>query len=160
MSSSSSRLFQTSCLHQRRGALFLIKFLSKLASLGVLSALGPEYAISFRRTFPHGFAPAPFGGGLIGGWALAREGSNPSPSARRSPELSTLLNRGFSGPGGCLCRENLRTQGCAARLRLIVPKGVLRARPVRRRGLPETLSTSTMRILAPMGCDEREQRSL
>ena len=45
---SSSRLFQTSCLHQRRGALFLIKFLSKLASLGVLPALGPEYSISFR----------------------------------------------------------------------------------------------------------------
>src|SRR5215218_5658367 len=28
---------------------------------------------------------ASFGGGLAGGWALAREGSNPSPSARISP---------------------------------------------------------------------------
>src|SRR5215218_8829766 len=28
---------------------------------------------------------ATFGGGLAGGWALAREGSNPSPSASRKP---------------------------------------------------------------------------
>src|SRR5215210_3817190 len=31
------------------------------------------------------------GGGLAGGWALAREGSNPSPSARISPDKAAPL---------------------------------------------------------------------
>ena len=32
-----------------------------------------------------------FGGGLAGGWALAHEGSNPSPSARKSPDKAAPL---------------------------------------------------------------------
>jgi hypothetical protein len=32
------------------------------------------------------------GGGLAGGWALAREGSNPSPSARISPDKAAPLS--------------------------------------------------------------------
>src|SRR5215217_4000719 len=42
---------------------------------------GPEYSTSYRKAFPHSFAPARIGGGLGGGWTLACEGSNPSPSA-------------------------------------------------------------------------------
>jgi hypothetical protein len=47
-SSSSSRLLQTSCLHQRRGALFLIKLLSKLTILGLLpsSRAGVPYLVA------------------------------------------------------------------------------------------------------------------
>jgi hypothetical protein len=131
--------------------------LTKLTIL-VVDRGGPEYSTSYRRAFHHSFAPARLGGGPGGGWAFAHEGSNPSPSARISPVLSTLLNRGFNGPGGCLCRETLRKEGCAARLGAIVPKGVPHARPVRRRGLPEALGTSTMRILAPVGCYERQRR--
>ena len=43
-----------------------------------------------------------FGGGLAGGWALAHEGSNPSPSARISQDnaaplpLFTELPRGLT----------------------------------------------------------------
>src|SRR5215208_2463608 len=47
-------------------------------------------------------------------------------------------------------------QGCAARLSGIVPEGVPRARSERRGGLPEALGTSTMRILAPVRCYERQ----
>jgi hypothetical protein len=65
------------------------------------------------------------------------------------------LNRGSTGPGGCLCREDLY-RGCAAQLRGIVPKCVPRARSERRGGLPESLGTSTMRILAPVGSYERQ----
>jgi hypothetical protein len=72
-------------------------------------------------------------------------------------------NRGPTGPGGSahskvpLCRER-RMQGYATRLGAIMTKGVPRARSLVRSGLPETLSTSTMRILAPVGCYERQRR--
>src|SRR5215213_8671359 len=47
--------------------------------------------------------PTSFGGGLAGGWALAREGSNPSPSARISPDNPRIkLPRYLYSPS---CRE-------------------------------------------------------
>jgi hypothetical protein len=110
----------------RRGAFFLINFLSKLTILGV-DRDGPEYSTSYRRIFPHSFAPAPFGGGLGGVWALVCEGSNPSPSAHISPELSTLLNRRSTGPGGCVYAVKTYVR-VAARVGTIVPKGPPRAR--------------------------------
>src|SRR5215217_6389069 len=67
-----------------------MNLLSKLAIL-VVDWGGPEYSTSYRRSFPHSFAPARIGGGLGGGWALACEGSNPSPSARISPESGPCL---------------------------------------------------------------------
>ena len=51
-----SRLFQTRCLHQRRGALFLITLLSKLGILEASIYRGPEY----KPNFPvYQLAPAP-----------------------------------------------------------------------------------------------------
>ena len=86
---------------------------------------------------------------------LAYEGSNPSPSARISPILSTqpaedLLNRAAA----CIPKKML---GDAARLGTIVPKGGPRARSRCRSGLPQALGTSTMRNLAPVGCYERQR---
>src|SRR5215210_643101 len=69
----------------------LINLLSKLAIL-VVDRDGPGYSTSFRRTFPHSFAPARIGGGLGVGRALACEDSNPSPSARISPESKGLCD--------------------------------------------------------------------
>ena len=64
-SSSSSRLFQTRRLHQRRGALFLITLLSKLDILGALSIEGRStnlispYTSSLRPLFSKGAEKAP-----------------------------------------------------------------------------------------------------
>ena len=41
-----------------------------------------------------------------------------------------------------------------------MPKGISQARSVLRCGLPKALGTRTMRILAPVGCYKRQQRSL
>ena len=43
-----------------------------------------------------------FGGGLAGGWALAHEGSNPSPSARKSPDKAAPLPLFIELPRGVL----------------------------------------------------------
>jgi hypothetical protein len=102
-----SRLFKKApalCACAITARSYLVTLLSKLTIL-VVDRGGPEYSTSYRRAFPHSFAPARIGGGLGGGWALAHEGSNSSLSACIYPVLSTLLNRGFSGPGGCLCRK-------------------------------------------------------
>jgi len=63
-----------------------------------------------------------------------------------------LLDRADTHSKVPLCRKR-RMYMCAARLRGIVPKGLPRASE---QGLPEALGTSTMRILAPVRCYERQ----
>ena len=71
------------------------------------------------------------------------------PEAKHTPQQRTYRTGRLNSKGSRLCHKML---GDAARLRAIVPKGLPRARFLGRSGLPETLSTSTMRILALVGC--------
>jgi len=71
------------------------------------------------------------------------------PGAKHTSQQRTYRTGRLNSKGSRLCHKML---GDAARLRAIVPKGLPRARSLHRSGLPETLSTSPMRILAPVGC--------